>query len=259
MPTRGVEVYDADSTPVTARGASLRDEDIAALPGRLDPILRDESGSAALASLLDGIDSTGFDPQVLQEVLSPIPSVESWRVGEAIGEAFLTDHRHCHFPWPGTRDLKNPSSSPGGTDLVGFQETATFKRFAFGEVKTSRDPARPPSVVTGRHGLVAQLEALRDQSVIRSQLVRYLGHHAPGRNWQPVFKEATEAYLRDPHAIALFGIIVREVEPDARDLTARAGRLAAGCPPGISIELRAIYLPGGTIAALVQSMVGRGA
>jgi hypothetical protein len=35
----------------------------------------------------------------------------------------------------------------------------------------------------GRHGLRKQLEELRDSTVAKDSLVKYLGHHANGTEW----------------------------------------------------------------------------
>jgi hypothetical protein len=114
--------------------------------------------------------------EALGQILRSDRAVEAWRVGEAIAESYLVEHRHCEFRWPGGRDLKNPESSPAGTDLVGFQtDAATSVRFSFGEVKTSNHAEYPPSLMYGRHGLKQQLEGLRDSHAVKDVLVKYLG------------------------------------------------------------------------------------
>jgi hypothetical protein len=183
---------------------------------------------------------------------------ENWRVGEGLAEAFLTEHRACEFPWPTERDLKNPNASPAGTDLVGFQNMGTIAephRFAFGEVKTSEQKAWPPSVMNGRLGLKKQLEELRDSTVVKDSLVKYLGHHANGTTWSSRYQSATKRYLANPGDVSLFGVLVRDVEPKCEDLANPAGALADGCPAKTSIELRAMYLPENTINSLARLAV----
>lgn len=128
-------------------------------------------------------------------ILSAPDDLPGWRVGEALAEVYLIEHRQCEFPWPGGRDLKNPSASPAGTDLVGFYRYNDEVRFAFGEVKTSNHSDSPPSVVTGRHGLSEQLSDLRDSTDIKGNLVRYLGHHATRASWRPTFEAAVSRFL----------------------------------------------------------------
>jgi hypothetical protein len=259
----GSEVYNADIAPVTARGAAYTGAELdAALSGSVSGILWDDAGTADLEAILTSVTTTDFSNQSLSRVLSNRAMPENWRVGEALAEAFLTEHRACEFPWPSGRDLKNPNASPAGTDLVGLQNTNAAEntyRFAFGEVKTSEQEKWPPGVMDGRHGMKKQLEDLRDSTDVKDSLVRYLGHHANGTDWFIHYRSAAARYLSDPSDVSLFGILVRDVEPRREDLAHRAGDLAAGCPAATTIELRAMYLPRGSINSLVQRAIkGRG-
>jgi len=247
----GVETYNADAVPVVARGAAMQDSELdSALDSEVAAILRDDSGRSDVQTILAGVAETAFAIDSLNRVLAFTPPIPGWRVGEALAETFLVDHRRCEFPWPGGRDLKNPNASAAGTDLVGFQkheQNADDCRFAFGEVKTSFDVNTPPSVVTGRHGLVKQLEELRDSTSLKDRLLQYLTLHAAGKPWLPKLRSAATKYLSDPTDIAIFGILIRDITPDARDLSSRATSLSTNCPNKTSIELRAIYLPNQTI------------
>ncbi len=255
----GTEVYNADVAPVTARGASYTDAELdAALGGTVSRILWDDAGTANLQAILTSVITTDFSDKSVKRILESHHAPENWRVGEALAEAFLVEHRSCEFPWPSGRDLKNPSASPAGTDLVGFQNmngAGNTHRFAFGEVKTSEQEAWPPSVMDGRHGLKKQLEDLRDLSDVKDSLVKYLGHHTNGTDWFPCYQSATTRYLANPADVSLFGILVRDVEPRREDLAGRAGDLAKGCPAAASIELRAMYLPKKSINSLSQRAV----
>ena len=255
----GTEVYNADAEPVIARGVSYTDAELdVTLCGSVSHILWDDAGTAALGTILTSVVTTDFSDQSVKRVLSSRATPENWRVGEALAEAFLVEHRACEFPWPSGRDLKNPSASPAGTDIVGFQETnkeTKLYRFAFGEVKTSEQEKWPPGVMNGRHGLMKQLEDLRDSTNVKDSLVKYLGHHADRAAWLPLYKSAAKRYLSDPCDVSLFGILIRDVEPKPEDLARRAKDLAAGCPDTTSIELRAMYLPRKTINSLSERAV----
>jgi len=257
--TAGTEVYKADVAPVTARGASYTDAELdSVLGGSVSCILWDDAGTADLQAILTSVATTEFSDKSVKRVLSKRVTPENWRVGEALAEAFLVDCRACEFPWPSGRDLKNPSASPAGTDLVGFQNTnaaGNAHRFAFGEVKTSEQESWPPGVMDGRHGLKKQLEDLRDSTDVKDSLVKYLGHHANGTDWLPRYRSAAARYLSDPGDVSLFGVLVRDVEPRREDLSGRAGNLAAGCPATTTIELRAMYLPRKSINSLAQRAV----
>lgn len=252
VPT-GKSCYRCGTTRLSAEGCQLSESELSQGLKRVAPILRDDAGRAGLAAMLKSLATTQFGNQQLARVLSfPVPT-QDWRVGEAMAEAFLVDHRNCSFPWPSSRDLRNSNASPAGADLVGFKHEAAAVRFAFGEVKTSEEKRWPPQVMTGRHGMARQLEDLFDDSETKRQLVRYLGHHAPGAAWEADFKQATCGYLNNHEAVALFGVLIRDVEPRAEDLSSRARELAARCPVETQLELRAIYLPKGRIAGLAKA------
>lgn len=198
-----------------------------------------------------GLPSTQFESIRLRAALDRTTEPQDWQVGEAMAEAYLTDHRDCQFPWPSSRDLRNPSASLAGADLVGFQKHAASARFAFGEVKTSWEEKWPPQVVTSRHGLANQLEELRDSGEVKAHLaIIYLGLRAQGATWQPTWKAASTRYLKNPADVALFGVLVRDVEPREADLKSRVDRLSDGCPAETSLELFAFYLPRGSIKTL---------
>jgi len=255
----GTEVYKVDCDPVIARGYSYTNDEInAALSGSVSEILWDDSGTTNLQAILSSLVTTEFSDKSIKRILTSHPASENWRVGEALAEAFLVEHRGCEFPWPSGRDLKNPKASPAGTDLVGFQETkasSTTHRFAFGEVKTSEEEAWPPTAMNGRHGLKKQLERLRDSNGVKDKLVKYLGHHAHGAGWFQHFQSATRRYLANPYDVSLFGVMVRDVEPKPEDLANRAVALATDCPVPTSIELCAMYLPTKSICMLSQRAI----
>jgi hypothetical protein len=229
----------------------------AMLAAEVRSIMLDEEGKHEVAALLSGVAQTDFQSAALQEILTATRPLEPWRIGEAIAEAYLINHRHCEFPWPGGRDLKNPESSPAGTDLVGFQaqdHDNVAVRFSFAEVKTSGDPSHPPSLMYGRHGMKQQLDDLRDSSPVKNALVSYLGFHATGRSWAGKFKKAGARYLNDQSDVSIFGVLVRDVEPHPLDCSGRASKLANQCPPSTVIEVLALYLPAGSIAVLPQGI-----
>lgn len=246
----GTEVYTADSRTVRASGRSFSDEELTeALHGRVREILFDTEGETQLQSILQGIATTDFRTDALQSVLSTSITPQDWQVGEALADAYLTDHNACYFPWPVRRDLKNPKASPSGADILGFH-TQEATRFAFGEAKTSADTRVPPHVMYSRTGLIGQLEDLRDSMEKKAALVRYLAFRAKGAPWWDLFQEAAAAFLRDPTDISLFGVLVRDTEPDRRDISARSRALARNCPKKSAVRLDALYLPGGCIPSL---------
>jgi len=248
----GTEVYAADHPPVIARGLSFNDTELEGMLADVRAVLRDEAGALEVETLLAGVAATEFAQATLQQVLRPDRELEHWRIGEAIAESYLVEHRNCEFPWPGGRDLKNPESSPAGTDLVGFQPEGSSARFSFAEVKTSTDITYPPALMYGRHGLKQQLDGLRDSTAVKDGLVKYLGLHATGRPWNATYRQAASRYIHDRSDIIIFGVLVRDVDPSHLDCAGRANKLSQQCPALTAIELIGLYLPAGTIPMLPQ-------
>lgn len=251
-PAIGTQVYEAHRNPVQARGLAFTQVELEGmLAHEVRTIILDEEGKQEITALLSGLAQTEFQSASLQGILTSDRPLEPWRIGEAIAKAYLIGHRQCEFPWPGGRDLKNPKSSPAGTDLVGFQtHDNTSVRFSFAEVKTSGDPNYPPSLMYGRHGMKQQLDDLRDSSAVKNALVSYLALHAMGRPWVEKFKKAGARYLNDQSDVGIFGVLVRDVEPHPDDCSGRASKLANQCPQSTVIELLALYFPAGSIETL---------
>jgi hypothetical protein len=256
----GAECYSHGVSPSTGTGRSWNAEELgAAINGQVSALLFDDQGKADIQELLAGITETAFEQEQLAQVLAVPDNVEDWRVGEAIAEAYLTEHRACLFPWPDGRDERKSGSSLPGADLVGFQSKEDgIQRFAFGEVKTSSEKSNPPQVVTKKKGgLKKQIEDLRDKKKDRDGLVEYLAHRASRSSWKEYFKSATKRYLNNSHDVSLFGVLVRDVEPNKDDLRLCVQQLAEGCPNGTEIELLALYLPVGAIANLPSQVLAK--
>ncbi|MBX3150432.1 hypothetical protein KF728_09810 [Candidatus Obscuribacterales bacterium] len=242
----GTEAYCVDSVPVRARGSVHTEEELQySLNGPVLHLLMDSEGDDLFERSLREIATTEFETTQIAEILEARELDDStWRIGEAIAEVFLTLNRGCVFPWPFSRDHRNPNAVTAGADLVGFQLCdGTGWVFAFGEVKTSSDDSTPPNVMTGRSGLIRQLETLRDSRYIQDALFRYLALRKGGTQWAAIFDEAAKNFLKDRSSTSLFGVLIRDTAPDRLDLQNRALNLADGCEPHRRIELRAIYLP----------------
>ena len=248
----GSVIYNLGSPPCSGVGLIwTRAELNAALDERVAMLLFDDEGKSDIEELIiPDEDETGFATDALKRILSVPEVIEDWRVGEAIAEAYLVDHRDCVFPWPDSRDERKSGSSLPGADLVGFGSDSAGYCFAFGETKTSRGATYPPKVMYGRTGLKKQLEDLRDSESIRDDLLKYLGFRSKGASWRPYFEAAGKRYLVNSSDVMLFGMLVRDVPPNGRDLQARVHTLAKDCPEGTRIEIFAIYLPCGCIDGL---------
>ena len=255
---RGEAVYDLGSPPCSGAGLRWSEGELdAAMNGGVAAVLFDDEGKADIEEILAGLAETEFEQAGLRRVLRDPDHLEDWRVGEAIAEAYLTDHRSCAFPWPDGRDERKSGSSLPGADLVGFGIDGDGDCFAFGEVKTSREERYPPGTMRGRTGLKKQLEDLRDRNAIRDDLVRYLGHRAGSAPWLARFRRAAKRYVGNPSDVRLYGVLVRDVEAHQDDLRARVDDLGAGCPEGTRVELLALYLPRESLAGIGEEMVAR--
>lgn len=251
---RGTEVYNADVPPVVARGMTLTQEDVdKARADRLPGILTDAPGREQLLEFYTSLELTEFDQENVAKALQPIPEEEhsrGWREGEALAEAWLTDHKDCDFPWPFNRDLRHHRASLPGAELVGLTGAENDAQFAFGQVKTSKDAQHPPQVVVhGEKSLINQTLQLRDDVTIKKTLVNYLLQRAM-RDDALVerAKAATVRWLQSNFMdVAIFGVLIRDVAHSQVDLAVAAAKLSQDCHPATRIEFCALYLPVGSI------------
>ena len=247
----GEAVYSAGDPPSTGFGLMWSGEELdAALHGPVAAVLFDDEGRADIEEILRGIVDTAFEQDGLRRVLAEPERIEDWRVGEAIAETWLIDHRDCRFPWPDGRDERKRGSSLPGADLVGLHADAQGDCLAFGEVKTSSEARYPPGTMYGPTGLKQQLEDLRDSTSIRDDLFKYLGYRAKGAAWLQRFRRAGKRYLVNKSDVRLFGFLVRDVSPHKDDVRVRVESLGKGCPDGTRIELIALYLPVGRLEGI---------
>lgn len=234
--------YDTSHGQVKARGHVLDEKYIQTIAPDVQSILKDDVGVQEIKDALLGLVETEFGNTTLSQLLAPPTSFEEWRVGEALAEHHLVTHVGCQFPWPDSRSTRNPNSSSGGVDLIGFQVAATT-RFVFAEVKTSHEKAWPPRLLTSRsHGLQTQLAGLIAGDDRSEWAIRYLSMNSIGRPWFHTFKDAMRTYLKDKLDIAIFGVLIHATDPQVNDLKDRAKNLAPLAVAPCSVALIAIYL-----------------
>lgn len=255
----GNAAYRLGNVPCLGVGLTWSTDDLdVALHGQIRDILSDKEGKSEIASILSSLAESDFAQDALRRVLMDTGTIENWRVGEAIADAYLTDHRMCCFPWPDSRDERKSGSSLPGADLVGLGKDNNGDCLAFGEVKTSSVTKYPPgNVIYGHTSLKMQLKALRDQVRIRDELLKYLASRAKGKSWCSRFRAATRRYLKNSSDIQIYGVLVRDVPANDNDLKACVQKLAANCPNETRIELIALYLPKGSINDLGNSVVDK--
>ncbi len=252
----GTVCFELGSPPCTGAGLAFSESELSqALEGPVAAALSDDEGTAAIADILTGLAETEFEQEGLRRVLSNPESLDDWRVGEAFAETYLCEHRTCRFPWPDGRDERKCGSSLPGADLVGFGRDSQGHCLALGEVKTSSEVRYPPRTMSGRHGLHGQIEELRECKSARDRLLKYLGHRAQSSSWRPMFEAASRRYLRNPSDVQLYGVLIRDVEPNRKDLRVRIEKLSKGCSSNTRIEMLALYLPQGSIGGIGAGML----
>lgn len=249
---KGKVVYSIGTPPCCGTGQSLTSDELdEAITGSVVATVFDDVGKTEVVELLLLVlAETEFKKELIEEILSRPDAIEDWRVGEGLAEVYLTDHYKCTFPWPDSRDERKSGSSLPGADLVGFQLDGSGDRFAFGEIKTSTERRYPPGTMHGRTGLKHQLEDLRDKVWTRNKLVEYLGFRAISAPWKNRYIAAFKRYAKSKTDVALFGVMIRDVEPHSDDLRVRVEKLTLDIQPEMNITLLALYLPKDSIPQL---------
>ena len=92
---------------------------------------------------------------------------------------------------------------------------------------------------------------------IRDGLLRYLGHRVQAASWRPRFEAASRRYLQNKSDVYLYGVLIRDVPPNANDLRVRVHALGMDRPNETRIELLAIYLPEGCINGIGIAAVAK--
>ncbi len=200
--------------------------------------LKDETGFVANDELLAD----------LQELENKEVELQQFRVGEAYAEIVLEQEFTCRFHWNENRDTRNPKGNKTGADLVGFIEVDGQVLFLFGEVKTSSETAtRPPQVMTSTHGIENQLRNLYKDRSTRLILISYLKnkmrHYPVDHPFRRDFEASERAYYFGDCNYQLIGVLVRDVEPDQRDVEPSYARLREQVLEPRGINLVALYLP----------------
>lgn len=207
--------------------------------------LHDAVGKADFTSHLSSLASTGFAQDSLKAILeAEHPEERDWAVGEALAEAWLSREHGVVWPWNMERDKRTPLASLPGADLVGFVTNGSETRLALGEVKCSSDSGTPPNVMTGHHGMAHQLESLATDIGILHTLIRWLQPRCRGNGAEPHFNAAISLLLQSGNkAISLFGVLVRDTQPDEKDLRNRGKHLGSIVKAPAKCYLLALYLP----------------
>ncbi|NMO00257.1 hypothetical protein HH308_03400 [Gordonia sp. TBRC 11910] len=251
----GSLAYTVNDGPISATGHLLEESDVTHIAPSVQSILRDETGVQEAREALADLAQTDFENERLESILAPPDTFEEWRAGEALAEHHLTTEAGCEFPWPDSRSTRNPNSSGGGVDLIGFH-VGDRVRFVFAEVKTSHQQAWPPALLTSRsHGLHSQMAGLNAGDDRSKWAIRYLAMNSVGKSWIGSFRQAMETYLADCADVVIFGVLIHASEPNQADLRARASSLAPSVKVPTRMALIAIYLTAELLARVTDGSV----
>jgi len=238
--------YEQEDRQVSWRGVSMEDGDgfSTFMANDVASRLHDKEGTAEFESHLRGLAPTGFARDSLNAILAAqIPEERDWAVGEAMAEAYLSREHEITWPWNMERDKRNPKASLPGADLVGFKIDGNDVHLALGEVKTSADRQTPPSVMSGRSGMTHQIDHLANNLSLIYQLLKWLQPRCKGTDHETSFNAAIGLFLASGNkAVALFGVLIRDTQPNELDLKARGQTLAGTLPNSTTCQLIAIYL-----------------
>jgi len=210
--------------------------------------LDDSEGNDEFRSHLNGLALTGLGKDSLAEVLNADhPEERAWAAGEALAEAYLEEEEDIVFPWNMERDKRNPFGSLPGADIVGFVGDDTDCRFVLGEVKSSSEHRYPPQIMSGRSGHMGhQLDNLAGNLTTICQLLKWLLPRVKNTVYQPKYDQAAASYFNSGNKkVKLFGVLVRDTEPNASDLSGRGSAVRQELSVPTNCRLIALYLPFG--------------
>ncbi|MDH5542043.1 MAG: hypothetical protein OEY64_03665 [Nitrospinota bacterium] len=239
--------YESQNGQVSWRGVSMVDGNgfNTFMTNDVASRLHDTEGHAEFEAHLRGLANTGFARDSLNAILAAeVPEERDWAVGEAMAEAYLSHEHEITWPWNMERDKRNPKASLQGADLVGFEIDGDNARLALGEVKTSTDANTPPGVMNGRSGMTHQIDNLANNLSLICQLLKWLLPRCKGTTHETSFNTAVGLFLNSGNkAISLFGVLIRDTQPNDLDLKARGETLTSVLQAPTTCRLIAIYLP----------------
>ena len=204
---------------------------------RVGPRYRDDEGD----QLLSDVDSTGqvdFESEALKIAMQYTPS----RLAEVLAECFLMDQHDVLIPYNRLRDATNPNASMAGPDIIGMAGTL----LVFGETKSSSESRHPPSVVSGSSGLIEQLNNIKTGQIKRRHMIKWLLHksgHLQSADRASLFLAARLYYESKGRSFRMCGMLVRDTEPDERDVVKVYDMVSAGMHAPTSLDIMALYIP----------------
>jgi len=241
------ECYADQDRQVSWAGVQMNDGDALTqfLTTEVASRVHDEESLTEFEAHLRGLATTGFQQESLQAMLDAAPEEErDWAIGEALAEVHLSQEHGVEWPWNSERDKRTPMASLPGADLVGLTADGDGALLVLGEVKCSSDANNPPHVMSGRSGMANQLDKLADDLGLLHTLLCWLFPRCKGTSHESNFDHVVKRLLDSGNkAIVLFGILIRDTEPNSKDLCTRGYYLAGRLQTPTFCRLKALHLP----------------
>lgn len=111
-------------------------------------------------------------------------------------------------------------------------------------MKTSSDTNTPPNVMKGSGGMAWQLEDEATRLDVQHNLLKWLRTRCNSVAHLDLYRAAVQRYVQSHgKEILLVGILLRDTQPDERDVKSRAIVLSKRLASLTRIEIIAWYLP----------------
>lgn len=240
--------YSGSKDLATWRGFTVGSEELFReyVDNRVKARVDDDELHKPFASELHAMATTEMETEFVEKLLRAVPEEKSWAVGEAFAECVLEDDdsREICWPWNEVRDRRTPRASLPGADLVGFCKEGDTVLLLFGEVKTSSSDESPPKVMSGSGGMAWQLKEEATRLDLQHSLLKWLRSRCEAPDHRALYLAAVQRYVQSKgKEILLVGVLLRDTEPNERDLIARAKSLVSSIGHPTRIEFSAWYLP----------------
>ncbi len=240
--------YSGSKDSVHWCGFEVLDEDRfkSYVADRVKARVEDYEASDPFASDLRDLADSNAATEFVENLLRAAPEEQPWEIGEALAECVLTDdaEREIYWPWNLARDRRVPRASLPGADIIGLCKEGDTVSLLFGEVKTSSDAGAPPKVMYGRGGMAWQLkdEAMRLDLQLFS--LTWLQARCQSNELRALYLAAADRYVNSlGKEILLIGVLLRDTEPNEKDVASRAKFLAEIIEMPTRAEIRAWYFP----------------
>ncbi len=192
---------------------------------------------------LDELATTEPMQACVERLRNSVPLPESWQMGEALAHCLMQEQSASSIIWLWNlhKDQRNPHASMQGADLVGFCRDGETAMFLFGEVKTSSATATPPTAV---RNMRTQLIRYVNNPDISFALLRWVQARCQDTESREYYVQALQRFLAsDGKEVMLVGVLLRDTQPDERDLKGAGMSLGRELAAPTCTQLDAWYLP----------------